>query len=162
MKSLLLTCFICFIISYSRAQEVYSNLPDLFQSRTSVGWDVGIDYSSQPSYRIGYALSHEERSCVVGSARNGLAFGFSMNPDLSTTGIYLNDWMAMGPLNLGLKLGYEKNSRFQWMTLQPQIGLGIQRLRLFYGYNANIFFTGSIKTPKHILGVGYTFSFTEI
>ncbi|MES2555264.1 MAG: hypothetical protein V4604_03885 [Bacteroidota bacterium] len=165
MKSLIATCLMFLTLGYSHAQEVYAseNLRyDLFQTHKSIGWDLGIDYSAEPSYRIGYAVSHEEHSCVVGAVRAGLAVGLSINPELNTTGIYFNDWMAMGPLNLGFKLSYEKSNRFQWMTFQPQIGLGLQRFRVFYGYNAIIFFSGSTDAPRHVLGVGYTFSFTEI
>ncbi|ASS49093.1 MAG: hypothetical protein A3D31_04815 [Candidatus Fluviicola riflensis] len=165
MKLLITTCLIFITLGYSRAQEIYGSedvLHDLFQTHKSVGWDLGMDYSSEPSYRIGYAMTHEERSCVVGAVRTGLAVGLSINPELNTNGIYVNDWMAMGPLNLGLKLSYEKSDRFQWMTIQPQIGLGLQRFRLFYGYNGIIFFSGSTNTPRHVLGIGYTFSFTEI
>jgi hypothetical protein len=162
MKSVIATCLMCLLLGYSRAQEVYSNLPDLFQSHTSVGWDLGMDYASQPSYRLGYAVTHEKRSCVVGSARSGMAVGLSINPELNTNGMYVNNWLAIGPLNLGLKLEYEKSNRLQWMTFQPQIGLGLQRFRLFYGYNAIIFLSGSTKVPRHVLGIGYTFSITEI
>ena len=165
MKSLITTCLICFSLGYSHAQEVFASEEirhDLFQEHQSVGWDLGMDYSAQPSFRIGFARTHEERSCVVGAVRAGLAIGLSMNPDLSTTGVYINDWMAMGPLNLGLKLSYEKDNRFQWMTFQPQIGLGLQRFRLFYGYNANVFFSGRTNVPRHILGIGYTFSISEL
>lgn len=165
MKQSVLTFFISCTLGYSLAQEVHGSenvLQDLFHRHKTVGWDIGMDYSSEPSYRIGYAITHEERSCVVGAVRAGLAVGLSINPGLNTNGIYVNDWMAMGPLNLGLKLSYEKDNRFQWMTFQPQIGLGLQRFRLFYGYNAILFFTGSTNAPRHVLGVGYTFSFTEI
>ena len=165
MKQAVLTFFISSIFGYSHAQEVHTSEDiryDLFQEHKSVGWDLGMDYSSKPSYRIGFARTHEERSCVVGAVRAGLAVGLSMNPDLSTTGIYINDWMAMGPLNLGLKLSYEKDNRFQWMTFQPQIGLGLQRFRLFYGYNAIVFFSGRTNAPRHILGIGYTFGISEL
>lgn len=164
MKQSVLTFFISCTLGYSFAQEIYGSedvLHDLFHMHKSVGWDLGMDYSSEPSYRIGYAMTHEERSCVVGAVRAGLAVGFSMNPDLGTTGVYVNDWMAMGPLNLGLKLSYEKDNRFQWMTFQPQIGLGVQRFRLFYGYNALIFLSGRTNAPRHILGIGYTFGISE-
>lgn len=165
MKSLVITCLICFSLGYSHAQDVSTgeNIRyDLFQPHKSVGWDLGMDYSAEPSYRIGFARTHEVRSCVVGSVRSGLAAGLSMNPELSATGVYINDWLSIGPLNLGLKLSYENNNRFQWMTLQPQIGLGLQNFRLFYGYNAAIFFTGRTAIPKHILGIGYTFNISEL
>jgi hypothetical protein len=165
MKQSIITFFISLILGNSYAQEVSvsENIRhDLFQPHQSVGWDLGMDYSAEPSYRIGFARIHEQRNCVVGSVRSGLAAGLSMNPELSTTAVYFNDWLSIGPLNLGLKLSYEKDNRFQWMTLQPQIGLGLQRFRLFYGYNATIFFSDRTAIPKHILGIGYTFNISEL
>lgn len=118
-------------------------------------WDAGVHFSQQNSYHLGYAIATSEKSCVLGNVSNGLVAGLSFDPATNQKGVFINRWMNLTIINLGWSVGYETRSRNSWCFIEPQIGLGLQRFRITYGYHIPFFLNARTDTGGHTLSLAY-------
>jgi hypothetical protein len=152
-----LWCIVAFCSCELYGQDtIWQN--DITRSDEYAGFEAAVDICGpNTSYQFGLSRVLKERSCVVGQISGGQSVGVSFIPETHTCGVYVQRWMTIFVTDLGLKIGYERNPRYQWASVQPKIGLGLGMFRATYNYTIPVFFNERTEVARHTLGIAYTF-----
>lgn len=156
-KGSLLLLFL-FIFTFVKAQTALYKATFSMEPVKSFCWDAGMHIAKQKTYHLGYAFTIDEKSCVLGNVSSGMVLGMTFDPTSDLKGVFVNRWTNIAIINIGWSLGFESQARNSWVFLEPQIGLGIQRFRISYGYHIPFFLDAKTETGGHTLSIAYSFA----
>jgi hypothetical protein len=157
MRNFLIIIFLCFLTNILYSQT-YESIPTIHFEKDFCLL-TGINYSSNFFIDLGVSVvksgtaGHHPFASVAFIASE---FRFVNKP---IVGPKIGVWAAGGfaPLVLGLNIIYYSDFTRNSLVLRPEAGLGLNKLKLVYGYNFRLTNTSFDRISRNNFGIIYCF-----
>jgi hypothetical protein len=125
---------------------------------------TGVSYSKHTFVDLGISVI---KSGIVGHHPIATAYFFASEfhfVNKPIVGPKVGVWAAGGvaPLAMGLNIIYYSDFDQSSLVFRPEIGIGFDRLKITYGYNAKLTNTSFDRIPKNIFGLTFCFKLKRL
>lgn len=155
----LLTLMLLLCASVAFGQETAITHSQAKTYKKDLSLVTGFNQGSYSFAELGLAINHYGKNRHPFSLNYFISNEIKLNQDLiigPKAGIWIGGGYAMG-LNLIYYTDFDKGS----VVFRPEIGIGIQKVKLVYGYNWNVN-KGLFKINQHQVGLTYCFTLKRI
>jgi hypothetical protein len=162
MKKLILFVLISFLSHALYSQANYSIQKSLFEKNLCLL--TGVNYNKHTFVDIGISVN---TSGVAGHHPIATAYFFAGEFHFvkkPIAGFKAGAWAAGGvaPLAIGLNIIYYSDFDQGSLMFRPEIGLGFDRVKITYGYNARLTNSSFDRISKNTFGLTYCFKLKKL